>query len=91
MPLRNTVTLTDDEAAFVQELVASGQYRSEHDVIAAGLEALRTTEADLESWLREEVVPVAAQMTRHPERAIPADQVFEEIRAHHRRRIASLS
>lgn len=37
----------------------------------------------VERWLREEVVPVAAAMQDDPSRAIPAAQVFDEIRAMH--------
>lgn len=37
-------------------------------------------------WLREEVVPVAAAMQVDPERSIPADRVFDEIRELHAKR-----
>ncbi|MDB5557799.1 MAG: type toxin-antitoxin system ParD family antitoxin [Enterovirga sp.] len=88
MSARRTITLTDDEALFVDDLIASGRYRSDHEVIAAGLKVLRRSDLDVETWLRDEVVPVAAKMRRHPDRAISADDVFEDIRERHRARLA---
>jgi len=46
------------------------------DLAASGSEAI-------EQWLRQEVVPVVRRMIADPSLAIPADQVFAEIRALH--------
>jgi hypothetical protein len=40
----------------------------------------------IERWLREEVVPVVTAMQADPGRAVPAAEVFAEIRAMHAKR-----
>lgn len=50
-------------------------------------QAGRHLTAGIERWLREEAVPVAAAMQAKPSRAIPAEQVFSEIRALHAERM----
>lgn len=81
-----TFSLDSDEASYLDRLVATGIYASGNDVLRAGLRALRDNEATVERWLREEVVPVAMHMQAQPDRSIPAEQVFEEIRDLHRDR-----
>jgi antitoxin ParD1/3/4 len=56
-------------------------------VIGAGPRALQAGNAAVDRWLREEVVPVAAAMQADPSRAIPAEQVFDELRALHTQRL----
>ena len=80
---KRTFSLPGDQADYIDELVASGAYATGSEVICAGLKALQERDADIERWLREEVVPVAAATEADPGRAIPADQVFDEIRALH--------
>lgn len=83
---KRTFSLSADEAAYVDDLVASGAYASANDVIRAGLSALQERDTAIERWLREEVAPVYDAMQADPTRAIPAQQVFNEIRAHHAER-----
>ena len=78
-----TVELDDAQARYVDDLVRSGRFAARGDVIAAGLQALRDDDADLEAWLRDEVVPVAEAMRADPSRAIPIDDVFGDIRHLH--------
>ncbi|PZQ10865.1 MAG: type II toxin-antitoxin system ParD family antitoxin [Ancylobacter novellus] len=83
-----TIALSDDQAAFVDDLVASGVYRSEEDVIRAGLDALRLREAEMADWLAREVTPVIEALEADPSRAIPAEQVFADLRARHAARFS---
>jgi antitoxin ParD1/3/4 len=80
---KRTVSLPVEQADYIDSLVASGAYATASEVVRAGLRALQERDAAVERWLREEVVPVAAAMQDDPGRAIPADQVFAEIRALH--------
>lgn len=84
---KRSVDIREEDAAFVDRLVSSGAYDSAEDVISAGISALRDHEADFERWLREKVVPVAREMEAHPERGIPAAEVFAELRRRHELRL----
>ncbi|WP_425403046.1 type II toxin-antitoxin system ParD family antitoxin [Hwanghaeella sp.] len=77
---KRTISLPDEHAAFVDKLVSSGAYASASEVIRAGLRALQERDAAVERWLREEVVQVYDAMQENPSRAIPAEDVFAEIR-----------
>jgi antitoxin ParD1/3/4 len=74
-------TLAAEQAQYIDDLVASGRFATDSEVIAAGLESLRDEEDEIERWLREEVVPVANEMERDPSRGIPAAEVFAELKA----------
>jgi hypothetical protein len=68
-PEERTFSLTDEKAAYIDPMPASGTYGS-------GIEAV-------EKWLREEVVGVCDAMHADPGRAIPASHVFAAIRSRH--------
>jgi len=84
---KRTFSLPSEQSNYIDSLVASGTYATSSEVIRAGLRALQERDAAIERWLREEVVPVAAAMQADPDRAIPADQVFEKIRSLHAQRL----
>jgi len=84
---KRMVSLPREQADYVDDLVASGAYANDSEVVCAALQALQECENDVERWLREEVVPVAAAMRSDPGRAIPIDRAFGEIRALHARRL----
>lgn len=78
---RRTVDLSRDEVTYLDGKVASGEYGSESDVVGAGLAALQAEDARFERWLRTEGAAAYDEMIAHPERAIPIDDVFVELRA----------
>jgi antitoxin ParD1/3/4 len=80
---KRTFSLPHEQAQFIDGLVASGAYATSSEVIRDGLRALQERSAAVERWLREEVVPTAIAMQENPDRAIPAEQVFDEIRGIH--------
>jgi antitoxin ParD1/3/4 len=84
---KRTVSLPVEQADYIDGLVASGAYATASEVVRAGLRALQERDAAVERWLREEVVPVAAAMQDDPGRAIPAAQVFDEIRQMHAKQL----
>jgi antitoxin ParD1/3/4 len=83
MDASRTVVLTDEEAAYVDELVSNGAYASANEVLRAGVEALRRHERDLDRWIQDEIVSVADAMAEDPSRGIPIEQVFADLRARH--------
>lgn len=84
---KRTFSLPTEQAAFIDHLVKSGTYATSSEVIRAGLRALQERDAAVERWLREEVVPTYDKWKADPSQVIPADQVFDTIRAHHAARL----
>ena len=80
---KRTVSLPPEHAAYVDKLVRSGDYASASEVVRAGLRALQERDAAVEKWLREEVAPAYDAMQADPDRALGAEGVFADIRAHH--------
>jgi len=84
---KRTFSLPAEQADYIDRKVATGTYASGSEVIREGLRALQERDEAIERWLREEVVPIAVEMEAHPERAIPANKVFAQLRAHHTARV----
>jgi antitoxin ParD1/3/4 len=78
-----TISLPAAEAERIDALIQSGSYASQAEVIHAALQALEERESAVEQWLLEEVAPVYDAYQADPSRGIPAEEVFEELRAHH--------
>ena len=83
-----SITLPAETAEKLQSLVASGEYASESEVVEEGLRVLFEekdhgfhNDAEMEKWLREEVVPVMDEMEAHPERLLTIDDVRRRIDA----------
>ena len=84
---KRTVSLPQEHAAYVDQLVASGHYASAREVVRAGLRALQERDAAVEKWLREDVAPGYDAMQADPDRGVSAETVFSRIRAHHAARL----
>jgi antitoxin ParD1/3/4 len=78
---KRAFSLSAEQAGYIDAQVASGAYAMASEVVRAGLHALQERDAVVERGLREEVVPAAAAMDADPSRAIPAEEVFAELRA----------
>jgi antitoxin ParD1/3/4 len=72
-----------ERAAWVRERVASGEYGSETEVIQAGLEALEREKAEFDELLRQKI----QEAYDDPRPSIPAEEVFERLRARHAERM----
>ena len=84
---KRTISLPIEQADFIDSLVAGGGYASASEVVRDGLRALRVREAAMSDWLAREALPIYDRMLDDPSSGIPADQVFDEIRALHAARI----
>jgi antitoxin ParD1/3/4 len=76
---KRTFDLAAEQAAFIDAQVASGAFTSANEVVSEGLRELQQRDAQIESWLRDEVVPTYDEMEAHPERAVSGEQWFESI------------
>ena len=86
---RKLITLPAEQAAYVDNLVASGMYTSAEDVVEAGLRALAEKDQSVERWLCEAVAPAYDAMQAEPSRAISLDDAFADIRARHEKRLTA--
>ena len=83
MTAKRTVSLPEEQTAYIDGLVASGAFASTSEVVRAGLRALREREAVVDRWLEREVVPVYDAMRDDPTRAVPLDAAMDALRARH--------
>ena len=87
MTAKRTVSLPDDQTAYIDRLVASGAFASTSEVVRAGLRALREREAAVDRWLERDVVPVYDAMRDDPARAVPLEAAIDTLRTRHAARL----
>jgi antitoxin ParD1/3/4 len=85
---KRTVSLPQEQAAFIDAKVAAGDYASASEVVRAGLRALKERDEAVERWLVEEVGPTYDAMVADPDSAIGLDSLHAALRAHHVARLA---
>lgn len=79
--VKRTFSLTEEQAKFIDRKVETGAYASGSEVVREGLRDLQHADIALDRWLKEEVVPTLRKLDENPDRARPADEVFEELLA----------
>ena len=76
-----TIVLAEDQSSIIDDMIRSGRFRTETEVVSASLLALQKEDAALDHWLREDVVPVVEAMRADPKRGRTVDEVFDGIRS----------
>ncbi len=84
---KRTVSLSEEQAEFIDAKVSSGDYASASEVVRAGLRALKERDEAIERWLRDEVAPVYDALRDDPGRAVSSASVFTDVRARHAQRL----
>ncbi|MGN6423741.1 MAG: type II toxin-antitoxin system ParD family antitoxin [Asticcacaulis sp.] len=79
--VKKTISLTKEQAAFIEAQVASGQYANASEVIRESLRREQRHAAALEKFIREEGAKAYDDYMAHPERALPIDEAFAKIYA----------
>jgi antitoxin ParD1/3/4 len=79
--VKRTFSLTEEQAAFIDEKVKLGGFASGSEVIRQSLRGFQDEDAAIGRWLREEVVPTLEEYEADPSRARPIDEVFSELLA----------
>jgi len=77
--VKRSFSLTEEQAKYIDEKIASGGYASGSEVVREGLRGLQEGDEAIETWLREEVVPTLEELDKNPSRAIPIDEAFAQL------------
>lgn len=77
--VKRTFSLTEEQAAFIDEKVESGGYVSGSEVVREGLRGLQEDEDALQRWIAEEVVPTLQRIDAGEEELVDIDEAFAEI------------
>jgi antitoxin ParD1/3/4 len=77
--VKRTFSLTEEQAKFIDEKIESGQYASGSEVVRDGLRGMQESDAAIERWLKEDVVPTLRKLDADPNRARPIEEVFDEL------------
>lgn len=64
--VKRTFSLTEEQAAFVDQKVASGGYASGSEVVREGLRTIQRSDEAMEAWLRQEVLPAIEEYDADP-------------------------
>jgi putative addiction module CopG family antidote len=75
------ITLEQDIAEAVERKVEAGAYASVSDVVSDGVRALIERDAEIERWLREEVIPGHAEYLANPSSAVAAEDILDQLKA----------
>ena len=85
--VKRTFSLTEEQAAFIDRKVESGEFASASEVLRTGLRTMEERDRMLEHWLRSEVVPALKRNEADPSRLLSEDDVSKALEEHHERRV----
>jgi antitoxin ParD1/3/4 len=74
-----TISLPEDMAELVEKKIASGEFADESEVVTEGLRYLADHDAEIEQWLRDEVVPTIKAHDADPSRGRTIDETRKEL------------
>jgi Arc/MetJ-type ribon-helix-helix transcriptional regulator len=76
-----SVNLPGEMASELEEKVRSGAYASVEDALLEGARDLLQREAEIDHWLRREIVAGHEEFLADPSAVIPADSVLDRMKA----------
>ncbi|KQV43423.1 MULTISPECIES: ribbon-helix-helix domain-containing protein [unclassified Rhizobium] len=71
----------------VEQKVAAGEYATESELITDGLRTLIERDAELDTWLREDVLPLARKVEDGSAETMTAEETWKRLRVHMDRRV----
>ena len=75
-----SVALPPEQARYIDELVASGDYDSSTAVVLAALRAFQAREDALARWVKLQVVPVLGALQPNRDWSVPEEEVVSAVR-----------
>lgn len=76
---KRTFSLTQQQSAYIDTVVASGGYASSSEVVREGIRIMQERERRLEKWLRDEVAPEYEAWLANPDDVLTEEDVFNDI------------
>lgn len=86
-----SIALGDHYEKFIKQQLESGRYNNASEVVRAALRMLEDFEASREQWMQQQIRARLAEHDTNPGTGIPAEQVFADLEAHHRKRAGKAS
>ncbi|WP_375451031.1 type II toxin-antitoxin system ParD family antitoxin [uncultured Devosia sp.] len=77
---KRTFSVTAEQSAFIDMLVARGGHASGSEVVREGLRLLKQHDREIEQWLQREVIPTYDRWKAGLEETFTEDEVFAELR-----------
>ncbi len=77
------ISLPNDLAETVRNMVRAGEYASESEIVREGLRALLARDRAFDHWLRSEVAPACDALRADPGRAVTVEHVRERLALEH--------
>lgn len=87
---RIQVEVSEEVAEFIHRKVATGAFADEGAVVRHALEEASEADAEVERWLREQVVPTLERIDREGSRGLTVDEVRAELDRRRRARQATV-
>lgn len=88
MSKKLTIELPDELVTYAEAKVASGDYRTFDEAVAAGISNLRDEDAMIDRWVKEEVMPSYDQWVADGKPTRSSDDVFDALEARIKERAA---
>ncbi len=76
-----SLTLPGEIARTIREKVATGAYASAEELVCEGIRAIKARDADIEQWLRDEVLAGHAEYLRDTSRGVRAEDMLDTLKA----------
>ena len=77
---KRSFSLTEVQAHYIDNKVASGAFASGSEVIREGLRALQMRDAAIEKWLREDVAAATGVTSPYAPEESPMEKVYERLK-----------